>query len=67
MPRVLSQSNEPDSHQIKKQQDVISDQPHVLIFFIHSVDRTIKRVTNSPAAVHKSWMVRCPRILHFIA
>ena len=66
VPRVLSQTNELGSHQTKKQ-DVISDQPHVLISFIHWVDRTIKRVTNSPAVAHKSWMVRCPRILHFIA
>ena len=40
------QSNELDSsHQTKKQKDVISDRPHVLISFIHLVDRTIKRVT----------------------
>ena len=32
---------------------------HVLISFIHWVDRTIKRVTNSPAVAHKSWIVRC--------
>ena len=51
---VLSQSNELDSHQTKKQKDVISDRPHVLISFIHWVDRTIKRVTNSPAVAYKS-------------
>ena len=39
------------------------DQPHVLISFIHWVDWTVKRATNSPTVTHKSWMVRCSRFL----
>ena len=36
-----------------------SDRPHVLIYFIYWVERTLKGVTNSPAVFHKSWMIRC--------
>ena len=34
-------------------------QPHVLISFIHWVDRTVKRVTNGSTVAHKSGIVRC--------
>ena len=54
----LSWSNELDLRQTKKQ-DEISDQPHILIFFIHWVDKTIKPVTNSLPVAHKSCIVRC--------
>ena len=54
MLRPLSESNELDIHQTKKQQDVISDQPHILISFINWSGRTMKRVTNSLVVAHKS-------------
>ena len=34
------------------------DQPHVLISFIHWVDRTVKLVSNGSAVAHKSGLVR---------
>ena len=35
------------------------NQPHVLISFIHWVDRTVKRVTNGSAVARKSGLVIC--------
>ena len=42
------------------------DQPLVFIFFVHWVDRTVKRVTNGSVVTHKNGLVRCsPHALGF--
>ena len=59
--KIFLRPNSPDSHQTQIQEGEILDWPHVLIFLKENpIGRQGKKcVTNSRAAAHENWMVKC--------